>query len=348
MTKTRRMRIAALILTLTIVLASAPAAFAKQATVNADNANLLRGTGTKFSSLLTLPKGAVVDVLDKSNPDWYKVSYDDTVGFVGSSFLDYDASVAASEAPAAQEKPPAAAIQAPMAQEKPPAATASDAPAPEASGSKDPNKNKIASAKAKNKDTVGWISVPNTNIDYPILYGRDFYYANRNINKKNSLEGVYPYYGYLTKNVVLFGHNLRKSRTGFHEMHHMQETALGKSKCQSSACGRSLGSKHKDWIEDNRVWNISIYGKTKWEVFAMYEVKANEPKSTLRNNWSSLYASSDAAVQQWLDKQLKRSEISFGVSVSPRDTLMTIITCGTNYDSATANSRLFVFLKCVD
>ena len=80
----------------------------------------------------------------------------------------------------------------------------------------------------------------------------------------------------------------------------------------------------------------------------MYEVKANEPISTLRNNWSALSGSGKASVQSWIDGQIKRSQLNFGVDVTASDQLMTLITCGTNYDSATANSRLFVFLKNVD
>ncbi len=212
----------------------------------------------------------------------------------------------------------------------------------------DVNADEIAKAYAKNDDTIGWISVPDTNIEYPILYASNWYYADHNINKSDSLEGVYPFVNKLTKNVVIFGHNLRKSETGFHEMHHMQEAALGYNYCQADQCGESLGSKHDDWASENSVWDISVFGKEKWQVYAMYEVSANESITTLRNNWNYNISSNDSTVQRWIDGQVARSQIDFNVNVTSDDQLMTIVTCGTNYDSATANSRLFVFLKCVD
>ena len=285
---------------------------------------------TSCKSMGFLNKNTQAIVLDNtSTPGWWKVSIDGKEGYVTA---DYIKLTEGQPAPA-----PAPETQKPQ----------SSTPSQVKPSGKDPNASKIAAAKKKNSDTIGWIRVPNTNIDDPILYRSNFYYADHDINKKSSLEGVYPYYGVKTKNIALFGHNLRGSGKGFHEMHHMQETALGYSRCQTGSCKKSLGSKHANWVKDNRIWDISIFGMTKWEVWAMYEVKANEPMSTLRNNWSPLKGASNSTVQNWINGQLKRSEVNFGVSVSPKDQFLTIITCGTNYDSANANSRLFIFLKNV-
>jgi hypothetical protein len=109
-----------------------------------------------------------------------------------------------------------------------------------------------------------------------------------------------------------------------------------------SAIAAVAPSSLKDWYKPLRPQrDVAIYGTQKWEVFAMYEVKANEPISTLRNNWNPLAGASTATVQKWIDGQISRSEIKFGVSVKPTDQLMTLITCGNNYDYSTANSRLF-------
>jgi hypothetical protein len=35
------------------------------------------------------------------------------------------------------------------------------------------------------------------------------------------------------------------------------------------------------------------------------------------------------------------------VSVSPDDVIMTLYTCGDNYDNSTAQSRLYFFLKAI-
>ncbi|MDL2234974.1 SH3 domain-containing protein [Christensenellaceae bacterium OttesenSCG-928-L17] len=210
----------------------------------------------------------------------------------------------------------------------------------------DVNAEKIAAAKKKNSDTVGWISVPNTNVDEPILYAPNFYYANHDINKKKSYDGVYPYTSRATSNIVVFGHNMRGSGSIFHQLHHLQESAQGYTRCRNSSCGRTFPNGLGGWYKTSagRTFNVSLFGTQKWEVFAMYEVPKNEPISTLRNNWNV----SPSNMQTWVNGQIARSEIDFGVKVSKSDQVLTLITCGTNYDSSTANSRLFVFLKNVD
>ncbi len=292
----------------------------------------LRAGAGSGGTIGTIKRGTAVTVLDSANTSWWKVAVDGKEGYIRSTYLKLTTGTAATPTP----KPAATASAAPTSTSK---VTVTGALA-----------GKIASAKKTNSDTVGWIQVPNTNIDEPILYGANFYYATHNINRQKSYEGVYPFYNRATKNIIVFGHNLRGSGTIFHQLHHLQEAALGYTRCQSGDCGRSLSSSLKDWYKSSssRTWDVAIYGTQKWEVFAMYEVKASEPISTLRNNWNPLAGANTAAVQKWIDGQISRSEIKFGVSVKPTDQLMTLITCGNNYDYSTANSRLFVFLKNVD
>lgn len=279
------------------------------------NTQLREEKGNQYRVLCAIPINAQVGVLDNEDKNWWKVLYENNEGYVMANTLQMG------EPPAAGKGSNDYSVKA-----------------------DDANASKIAKAKGINKDTVGWVNIPNTNIDDPILYGANFYYNNRNIYKNKSLEGVYPYTNRLSRNVVIFGHNLRGSNSGFHQLHHLQEAANGRSSCQYGACSRSISSL-SNWYKssDARTWNISIFGKSKWEVFAMYEVPRNEPIATLRNNWNT----GPANMGRWIEGQLARSEINFGVGVSEKDQIMTIITCGTNYDSATANSRLFVFLKNV-
>ncbi len=230
--------------------------------------------------------------MDSSNATWWKVSADGKEGYIRSTYLKLTTGTAATPTPK-------------------PAATASNSSVTVTGALA----GKIANAKKTNSDTVGWIEVPNTNIDEPILYGANFYYATHNIYRQKSYEGVYPFYNRATKNIIVFGHNLRGSGTIFHQLHHLQEAALGYTRCQSGDCGRSLSSSLKDWYKSSsaRIWDVAIYGTQKWEVFAMYEVKANEPISTLRNNWNPLAGAStgdraevDRRADQPLRDQIRR------------------------------------------
>lgn len=292
------------------------------------------GPSTAYSKLDKIKKGETVIVMDNTG-SWWQVEYDGQVGYVHSSYIKLT-----TDAPAAETQPTAELTSAINVAEQAVPVTSTTTTTPVAAT--DPLADKINKARAKNTDCIGWIEVPGTKISDPICYRSDFYYAYYNINRQKSYEGVYTQYGSLQKNNPLYGHNLRKSNDGFHDLHHLQEVALGQKTCMSDSCSKKL-SGYGSWYKtaEGRTWNISLFGKTKWEVFAMYEVKQNEPKSTLAFNYTPSIS------DHWLNYQLQRSQINFGVPVTTADTILTVITCGDNYDSASAQSRLYTFLKCV-
>ena len=86
--------------------------------------------------------------------------------------------------------------------------------------------------------------------------------------------------------------------------------------------------------------------------------KEDEPESTLYYNtwWPTDYDAADYEyeeadadfVQKWIDKQISRSEYSFGTTPAVTDQFMTIYTCGDNHDSSDAQSRLYFFLRQVN
>jgi len=67
--------------------------------------------------------------------------------------------------------------------------------APEESGYVFPHADKMSAARKQNSDVVGWINIPGTNIDYPIMYGyENFFYSNHDINmEENSIGSVYSH-----------------------------------------------------------------------------------------------------------------------------------------------------------
>ena len=66
--------------------------FADMGVVNADVLNFREGQSTVSRIIGKIPNGKVVDILDKSNKNWYKISYDNKTGFVSSEFLDINSS----------------------------------------------------------------------------------------------------------------------------------------------------------------------------------------------------------------------------------------------------------------
>lgn len=239
-----------------------------------------------------------------------------------------------------------------------------------------PKADNMAEAAAKNSDVVGWITVPGTVIDFPILYGENWYYQNRNLEKeKDDWGSVYSHFNMATyehyntdQNLVVTAHNNRvsyvkgeKALGRFHELHHVQAVNMGKSVCGYNENDRECTvALDKATLPDfstveGRTWDISICGiDAQWEVWAMYEVEEDEPAGTLYyNTWFpagdyKFVPEGGSDVQEWIDKQLSRSEYKFNTTVTTSDQFLTLYTCGDNHDSSDAQSRLYIFLKQVN
>lgn len=74
----------------------------------------------------------------------------------------------------------------------------------------------IAAWKAKNSDVIGWVKIPNTNINYPVVVGPDnLYYGQKGYDKQYSYNGViwadsdtkFGNRSQISQNTVLYGHN---------------------------------------------------------------------------------------------------------------------------------------------
>lgn len=245
-----------------------------------------------------------------------------------------------------------------------------------------PGADKMAAAKAKNSHVVGWITVPGTVIDQPILFHPDvpdklFYYLDRDIEGERSDYGsvtsffdMANYEGHnISQNLVITAHNNRvtyyngdKVNAMFHELHHIQAVNTGNEYCGYDENGRKCEVKLDPAVlpdlktPEGRLWDISICGiDGQWEVWAFYEVEEDEPASTLYYNvWWPLGEKNNNApdgesdIQAWINKQLERSEMNLGVNVTTSDQFLTVYTCGDNLDSSTAQSRLYFFLRQVE
>lgn len=83
-----------------------------------------------------------------------------------------------------------------------------------------------------NNEVVGWIEIPNTNINYPIVkHSNNSYYLNHNIYRKYNITGsIYMNYknnaSFTDNNTILFGHNTHKS-TMFSDLKKIYEGKYG-------------------------------------------------------------------------------------------------------------------------
>ena len=194
----------------------------------------------------------------------------------------------------------------------------------------------LANALRKNKDTLGYIKIRNTNIDYPIMYGTNWFYNDHDIDKKPAERGsLYFYWPEASGNIVITGHNARTSGTMFHQLHNVQNNA-------------GTLSSYSD-----RLWAINTYGVTGyWEVWSMYEEGAFKDASMSSQMFNACWPAgyngkTEQEKQAWIDYQQRHSKLNYTVNVTTQDRFITLITCGDSHADSAKGARLYFFLRWV-
>ncbi len=164
--------------------------------------------------------------------------------------------------------------------------------------------------KEQNPDTVGWLKVLGTNIEYPVVksYNND-YYLTHSFDRSYNAAG-WPFAHYKNKfdgtdkNIIVFGHNRRDGS----QFGTLQKVLLA------------------EWcdVEENReIIFITETGDYAFQVFSTYQILAEDYYMT--TNFSS-----DEAYLEFLNTLKGRSVKDFGVDVSAKDKILTLSTCGNN------------------
>lgn len=161
-----------------------------------------------------------------------------------------------------------------------------------------------------NKDTVGWISVNNTKINYPVLQStRNSYYLWRDFNKKQSNFGwIFMDYRNnhetIDQNTIIYGHNV-KSGVMFGTMRTMMNPSWYKN-------------------ESNRVITFNTLNKNmKWLMFSTYRIPATE--DYLQTNFET-----EEEFMNFINTIKSRSLYNFNVDIKPTDKILTMQTCSSN------------------
>ncbi len=162
-----------------------------------------------------------------------------------------------------------------------------------------------------NENTVGWLKVNNTNIDYPVVQAEDNdFYLNHNFKKQKDNNGwIFMDYRAdpknLNKNMIIFGHNMYYSGVMF---------------------GTLYKAKSANWYKnpENQIIEFdTLYEKLKWKIFSIYVV----PNT---NDYLIAYFSSDEKFQEYLNMVTDRSIYTFNTPVSVEDNIITLSTCANN------------------
>ena len=164
----------------------------------------------------------------------------------------------------------------------------------------------------KYEEYRGWIKVDNTNIDYPIVQGKDnSFYLDKDINKNYVSSGsIFMNYlnnGFNDENTVLFGHHMR-NKTMFAQLKKYKE---------------------KEFFYGNNNIEIEIKdGKTlKYKVFSVYVTDAND--NYIKTNFDN-----KSEYKEFLDKIKNKSIYKSDINVDENDKIITLSTCSYEFNDA--------------
>ncbi len=173
---------------------------------------------------------------------------------------------------------------------------------------------------AENNDFSGWIKIPQLNIDFAVVQGKDnVYYERRDFYKKNTNYGI-PFFDYrntltsLDRNTIIYGHNMRHDDKIFGTLEGYRETETFKK---------------APIITVN-----TLYSEYKFKIYAVFisNSKASDDNGKVFN-----YIFTDASNARFADYIAeidKRKLYTTGVDINETDKIITLSTCCYDFEDA--------------
>ena len=177
----------------------------------------------------------------------------------------------------------------------------------------------------QNKDTVGWLQVKGTNVNYPFVQGKDNdYYLKHSFNKtKNDAGWVFMDYrnnkNDWDQNTIIYAH----------------------SRLDTSMFGTLKNIFKSDWLKnrDNHIIRISTEKEnTMWQVFSVYKIKTTTDYLTTSFSTQKEY-------QNFLNMIEKRSTFNFKANVTTDDKIITLSTCYNDTTKTVMHAKLILRKK---
>lgn len=163
--------------------------------------------------------------------------------------------------------------------------------------------------KSQNEDTVAWLKVNGTNIEYPVVKSKDnSYYLTHSFDKTNNGIG-WLFADYKNKfdgndkNIIIYGHNRR----------------------DKSMFGTLRNALEEKWynVEENRkIHFITEDENSIYEVFSIYKIKSED--YYIQTEFT------DKSFKEFVETIEGRSIKDFGTDVSEKDQILTLSTCDNN------------------
>lgn len=174
----------------------------------------------------------------------------------------------------------------------------------------------------RNPDTVGWLKIEGTKVNYPVMHtpDRTDYYLHRDFDQKQSNHGclyakedccITP----ASDNITIYGHNMK----------------------DDSMFASLLNYKKQSFFEGHRYIQFdSIYGRNTYEVFAVFLTTATEGEGFSYHRFVDAETPEDFA--NYISTCKALSYYDTGITPGYGDKLITLSTC----DYSVTNGRLVV------
>jgi sortase B len=171
-----------------------------------------------------------------------------------------------------------------------------------------------------NDRTVGWITVPNTSINYPVAQGSDNgFYLNHSFDKSRNTAGwIFADYRNkfdgTDKNIIIYGHN----------------------RVDTSMFATLKNTQKANWYNNSNNRYVSFVtpsGTQVYEVFSVYTIK-------MESYYLQTQFGSDEQYLNFLNTLKSRSIHDFGVKLDASDKILTLSTC-----DSTGKSRVILHAK---
>lgn len=174
--------------------------------------------------------------------------------------------------------------------------------------------------KERNNDTVAWIQVGGTNINYPVVQTKDnSYYLTHSFDKKYTDAGwVFMDYrndsNNFGKNTIIYAH-ARKDRTMFGSLKNILTN---------------------DWYKDKNNHIIKLSTETEntlWQVFSVYHINTE-------TYYITTSFKSDNDYKDFIKTIKNRTALYFNTHVTEKDKILTLSTCYTKKQKVVLHAKL--------
>ncbi len=165
----------------------------------------------------------------------------------------------------------------------------------------------ISSLKEENNDTVGWIQVEGTNINYPVVKANDNeYYLTHDFLKNNNRAG-WIFLDYrndldnLKENTIIYGHKMK----------------------DSTMFGTLSNLLQKEWLnnEDNHIIKVaSISNSYLFQIFSIYVVE--DETYYIKSEFNE-----ESSFNEFINTIKNRSIHNFKAKINNNDKILTLSTC---------------------